>query len=98
MWTNENRGRYDRKGLRYPGDLRDEEWRSISPLIPPAKRGGNKRTVVMREVVHGLMYIPGDRLPVPAGRAFAECSKGGGAAKGFTTTQHGERLFLPLEP
>ncbi len=59
MWTNENRGRYDRSGLRYPSDLTDEEWVIISPLIPPAKRGGNKRTVVMREIVDGLMYILG---------------------------------------
>ena len=29
----------------------------IEPLIPPAKRGGNKRTVDVREVVNGLMYI-----------------------------------------
>ncbi len=26
MWTNENRARYDRRGLRYPSDLTDEEW------------------------------------------------------------------------
>ena len=26
-------------------------------MIPPAKRGGKTRTVVMREVVNGLMYI-----------------------------------------
>lgn len=59
MWTNENRGRYDRSGLRYPSDLTDAEWEIIAPLIPPAKRGGNKRTVVMREIVNGLMYILG---------------------------------------
>jgi transposase len=57
MWTNENRGRYDRSKLRYPSDLTDAEWAIIAPLIPPAKRGGNKRTVVMRDVVNGLMYI-----------------------------------------
>lgn len=57
MWTNENRGRYDRSKLRYPSDLTDEEWSIIDPLIPPAKRGGNKRTVVVRDVVNGLMYI-----------------------------------------
>jgi transposase len=57
MWTNENRGRYDRSRLRYPSDLTDEEWAHIEPLIPPAKRGGNKRTVDLREVVNGLMYI-----------------------------------------
>jgi transposase len=27
------------------------------PLIPPGKRGGGKRTVIMREVVNGLMYV-----------------------------------------
>jgi transposase len=57
MWTNETRGRYDRSKLRYPSDLTDAEWAIIAPLIPPAKRGGNKRTVVMRDVVNGLMYI-----------------------------------------
>jgi transposase len=57
MWTNENRHRYDRSQLRYPSDLTDAEWAVIEPLIPPAKRGGNKRTVAMREVVNGLMYI-----------------------------------------
>jgi transposase len=57
MWTNETRGRYDRSKLRYPSDLTDEEWRLIEPLVPPAKPGGNKRTVVIREVVNGLMYI-----------------------------------------
>ena len=31
----------------------------IEPLIPPAKRGGNKRTVNVREVVNGLMYVLG---------------------------------------
>jgi hypothetical protein len=29
----------------------------IEKLIPRAKRGGNKRTVVMREVVNSLMHI-----------------------------------------
>jgi len=57
MWTNENRARYDRSKLRYPSDLTDAEWKLIEPLIPPAKRGGDKRTVVMREVVNGLMYV-----------------------------------------
>ena len=59
MWTNENRHRYDRSKLRYPSDLTDAEWAVMKPLIPAAKRGGNKRTVVMREVVNGLMYILG---------------------------------------
>jgi transposase len=57
MWTIENRARYDRSKLRYPSDLTDEEWSYVEPLIPPAKRGGNKRTVRVREVVNGLMYV-----------------------------------------
>ena len=57
MWTTNNRARYDRSFLRYPSDLTDDEWALVEPLIPPAKRGGDKRTVIMREVVNGLMYI-----------------------------------------
>ena len=57
MWHAENRARYDRSKLRYPSDLTDEEWSIVAPLIPPAKPGGNKRTVNVREVVNGLMYI-----------------------------------------
>ena len=57
MWTNENRARYDRSNLRYPSDLTDAEWLLIEPLIPPAKRGGGKRKVNMRQVVNGLMYV-----------------------------------------
>jgi transposase len=57
MWTTANRALYDRSKLRYPSDMADEEWWIIRPLIPPAKKGGNKRTVDEREVVNGLMYI-----------------------------------------
>ena len=57
MWTTENRGRYDRSRLRYPSDLTDEEWNLVEPLIPPAKRGGDKRTVNIREVMNALMYV-----------------------------------------
>jgi transposase len=57
MWTNENRGRYDRSKLRYPSDLTDEEWGLVASELPAAKRGGNKRTVDLREVVNGLMYV-----------------------------------------
>ena len=53
MWTQENRGRYDRSKLRYPSDVTDEEWSHVRPLLPPARRGGAKRTVDLREVVNG---------------------------------------------
>jgi len=57
MWTKENRPLYDRSHLRYESDLTDAEWALVAPLIPPAKHGGAHRTVDIREVVNGLMYI-----------------------------------------
>jgi transposase len=57
MWTEENRPRYNRDKLRYPSDLTDEEWAVIKPLIPPSKRGGRRRSVDVREVVNGLLYV-----------------------------------------
>jgi Putative transposase of IS4/5 family (DUF4096) len=49
--------RYDRSKLRYPSDLTDDEWKLVEPLIPPGKTGGGKRTVILPEVVNGLMYV-----------------------------------------
>ena len=37
--------------------MTDEEWALVEPHIPPARRGGAKRTVSVREVVNGLMYV-----------------------------------------
>ncbi len=45
------------KGVRYPSDLRDEEWALIASLIPPAKRGGRRREVDVREVMNGVLYV-----------------------------------------
>jgi hypothetical protein len=36
MWTRKYRTLYDRSRLRQPGDLTDEEWAHVAPLIPPA--------------------------------------------------------------
>lgn len=57
MWTVENRRAYERKGLRYPSDLSDAEWALVEPLIPPAKRGGRPREVIVREVLNAIFYI-----------------------------------------
>ncbi len=57
MWTNENRTKYNRDHLRYPSDVTDAEWALIEPLIPPAKRGGRRRSVNVREVLNGIMYV-----------------------------------------
>ena len=59
MWTVENRARYDRGKLRYPTDLTASEWELAKAEIPRSKRGGNKRTVDIREVMNGLMYVLG---------------------------------------
>ena len=57
MWTTEQRQAYERDGLRYPSDLTDAEWALVEPLIPPAKRGGRKREVDVREVLNGILYV-----------------------------------------
>ena len=57
MWTAADRERYGREGQRYPSDLTDAEWALIAPLIRPAKRGGRRRSVVVREVMNGLLYV-----------------------------------------
>src|SRR3981189_1694519 len=57
MWTTQNRARYARSKLRYPSDLPHDEWGLREPPMRPGKTGGGKGTVIMREVVNGLMYI-----------------------------------------
>lgn len=59
MWNDETRLRHDRSGLRYAHDLTGAEWAVAEPLIPPAKPGGDSRTVNIREVVNGLIYLLG---------------------------------------
>lgn len=41
----------------YPSDLTNEQWKLIEGKIPRAKRGGRPRTVDMREVVNGILYL-----------------------------------------
>src|SRR5947199_10453606 len=57
MWTVEQRQTHDRSGLRYPSDLTDAEWALVEPFIPPARRGGRRRTVDVREVLDGIFYV-----------------------------------------
>jgi transposase len=57
MWTTEQRQAHERRGLRYPSDLTDAEWTLVEPFILPAKRGGRRRTVDVREVLNGLLYV-----------------------------------------
>lgn len=56
-WTAEHRRAADRRGLRYPSDLSDDEWAIVAPMIGPAKRGGRPRTVNVREVLNAIFYV-----------------------------------------
>ena len=57
MWTNEERRAADRSRLRYPSDTTDPEWALVEPLIPPAKHGGRRREVDVREVLNAIFYV-----------------------------------------
>src|SRR5260221_9731754 len=57
MWKPQHRRAADRHGLRYPSDLSDSEWALIAPAIPPAKRGGRRREVNVREVLNAICYV-----------------------------------------
>jgi putative transposase len=41
----------------YPSDLTDAQWHLIEKRIPPAKPGGRQRTVDVREVMNGILYL-----------------------------------------
>jgi len=57
MWKPEHRHAGLRSGLRYPSDVADEEWALVAPLIPPAKRGGRRREIDVREVLNAIFYV-----------------------------------------
>ena len=57
MWKPEHRFAAHRSGLRYPSDLTGAEWAIVEPLIPPAKHGGRKRTIDVREILNGIFYV-----------------------------------------
>ena len=51
MWTTENRGRYERKGQRYPSDLTDEEWALVETHLPRERRRDR------REILNAILYV-----------------------------------------
>src|SRR5580704_1465072 len=78
MWKPEHRRAADRHGLRYPNDLSDSEWALIEPAIPPAKRGGRRREVNVREVLNAIFYVlstgcPWQTLPKDLPRILISC-------------------------
>lgn len=47
-------------GNRYPSDLTDAEWAVLQPLLPPGRAAGQRgrpRTVPLREIVNGILYV-----------------------------------------
>ena len=72
--------------MRYSGDLTDEKWAFIEPLISPARCEGNKRTVDERQVVNGLMFILSTGVSVAV------------VAEGPASARHRQSLLLPVEP
>ena len=57
MWKPEHRQAAKRAGMRYPSDLSDAEWAVVGSMIPPAKRGGRRRSVDVREVLNAILYV-----------------------------------------
>jgi transposase len=70
MWTPDHRRAAERRGLRYPSDLSDAEWALVEPAIPPAKHGGRRREVNIREMLNAKSEAEAKRL-------FAGLSDGG---------------------
>jgi putative transposase len=42
---------------RYPSDLTRTQWKKLKRLLPPARPGGRPRSVDLREVLNGILYI-----------------------------------------
>src|SRR5690349_903252 len=57
MWKPENRLAANRSCHRYPSDLTDAEWAIVAPMIPPARHGGRRRSVNVREVLNAIFYV-----------------------------------------
>jgi transposase len=67
-------------------DLTEAEWSEVGPLIPPARPSGNKRTVDIRQVTNGVMYI------LSTGCQVAR------HLEGLASEEHGPRVPGPMDP
>lgn len=57
MWSEASRGKYERKGLRYPSDLTDEEWALVEPHLPPARQKSRHPSPDRRRVLNAILYV-----------------------------------------
>ena len=86
VWTNENRARYDRSGLRYQSDVTDAEWALIAALISTARRGGGRRKTG-RAASRERADVCSPYLPTVVGDP-----------QGFAAEEHGETAILIFGP
>jgi transposase len=56
MWTAENRGHYDRAGLRYPSDLTDAEWDLVRPFLVEHTKA-QTTSERLREILNAVLYV-----------------------------------------
>ena len=47
----------------YTSDLTDAQWEELAPLLPPANARGHPRTVNLREVINGILYVLRGGIP-----------------------------------
>lgn len=47
----------------YSTDLTDAQWKRIEPLLPKAMPGGRPRSVDLREVLDGIVYVVRGGVP-----------------------------------
>ena len=47
----------------YSSDLTDAQWEELEPLLPADKTRGHPRTVDLREVVNGILYVLRGGIP-----------------------------------
>ncbi len=47
----------------YSSDLTDAQWTELAPLLPPSKPRGHPRTVDLREIVYGILYVLRGGIP-----------------------------------
>jgi transposase len=57
VWTDITRVQYERIGVRYSSDCRDEEWALIEPFMPERRFTGRPRTTNLRDVWDAIQYM-----------------------------------------
>ena len=84
LWTDPTRRHYVRNSSDYASDTTDAEWLLIAPFMLKPKRLGRRRATDLRRVVDAIFYLSSSGMPVAH------------AAKGFSATLDGARLFLSV--